>query len=507
MKKSEIMRIVSEAAKKYDELFNAQNTFIVYGALNSPLSFETKAIPENFLHLTGLKVNIPHILRDVANKNQKPYEVFYEKALHGKLVEDDFDIKNNSTEEKLSVLVNALDITSDNRKVGRLNNPHTKLDADILIGNGAACLGFVKVGENYIPKTVLKSSINKETCGKFTSVRAILNKGIAEKEYNKIVFADKIDLDKLLKKINNDVQIAPKLIAQVSLSVDKASIIVNDTLNELKKLRQERIKGKSKVQKTKAQKAYQAKLKTFEDKDKYSTEILSEIVDELRKRAETAKDAASQIMRDDIKCIDKIIKQRIELERSSSNLDEIKSPTSVLSTASSTLADDSDSGSNNTQKISLEPPRKQLFNVAQPVFSGQAAGAIALPFPSNLPPLFDISKIIIALQALNEKITNAIHTFTDSFSLSHAPKQSTQEQPPQARTAHERKINTELPFPKEKPLEERTEPITAKPEKRDVKSAEKQSSWIGSLLNSAKSEADEHNKNHEPKAHDKDKSL
>ena len=197
---------------------------------------------------------------------------------------------------------------------------------------------------------------------------------------------------------------------------------------------------------------------------------------------------------------------RKELEKMQ-EVGEIKRPISALSSVPPTLTDNPGSGTNNTQKFSIQPLRRQLFDVAQPVFSGQAASDIALPFPSNQPPLFDISKIIIALQALNEKITNAIHTFTDSFSLSHAPKQSTQEQPPQARTAHERKVNSELPFPKQKHADERTEPVKAKPEKYDVKPAEKQSSWIGSLLNSAKSEADEHNKNHEPKAHDKDKSL
>lgn len=200
---------------------------------------------------------------------------------------------------------------------------------------------------------------------------------------------------------------------------------------------------------------------------------------------------------------------RKELEKMQ-EVGEIKRPISALSSVPPTLTDNPGSGTNNTQKFSIQPLRRQLFDVAQPVFSGQAASDIALPFPSNQPPLFDISKIIIALQALNEKITNAIHTFTDSFSLSHAPKQSTQEQPPQARTAHERKVNSELPFPKQKPADERTEPVTAKQEKArkpEVKPSEKQSSWIGNLISSARSESDAHNKNHEPKAHDKDKSL
>lgn len=200
---------------------------------------------------------------------------------------------------------------------------------------------------------------------------------------------------------------------------------------------------------------------------------------------------------------------RKELEKMQ-EVGEIKRPISALSSVPPTLTDNPGSGTNNTQKFSIQPLRRQLFDVAQPVFSGQAASDIALPFPSNLPPLFDISKIITALQTLNEKITNAIHSFTDSFSLSHSPKQSAQEQPPQARTAHERKINSELPFLKQKSADERTEPVTAKQEKArkpEVKPSEKQSSWIGNLISSARSESDAHNKNHEPKAHDKDKSL
>lgn len=187
---------------------------------------------------------------------------------------------------------------------------------------------------------------------------------------------------------------------------------------------------------------------------------------------------------------------------------EIKRPTSALSSASSALANNFNNNSNNTQNFAIEPPRRQQYNITPPVLVGQAAGAIAtaLPLPTNPPPLFDMDKIINALENLNEKIVDTIHNFADTFKRSR-------EQPPQDRTARGRKINLSLPFPKEKPSQERTEPVTAKSEKaqkldfKPAEHAEKKLSWIVKEISSAKREANENNKNHEPKHHDKDQSL
>lgn len=510
MEKADIIRIVSKAAKVYDTNFKTKRTLVIDGALNSPSYMEIKASPENFLHLTGLKVNKSHILRNITNKNQNPFEVFYEKALHNRLVADDFDIKDESTEEKLSVLVNALDITSDLRKIGSLNKLHRDLKTDILIGNGGACLGFIKADEKcYIPNTVLKSSINEETCGKFTSVRAILNKGIAEKEYNNIAIADKkIDLSRLLEKLKDDVKISPNLITQVSLLANTEENKVNETLRILKNYRQTIIKAKNKSQKSQARKEHETLLDSFKDHVKFPPETLCKIVNELEKRAETAKEAAKAILKDDIDFINKEIQTIEELEKMSSTQSKIKSPTNALSSATSTLANNFNNNSNNTQNFAIEPPRRQQYNITPPVLVGQAAGAIAtaLPLPTNPPPLFDMDKIINALENLNEKIVDTIHNFADTFKRSR-------EQPLQDRTARGRKINLSLPFPKEKPSQERTEPVTAKFEKaqkldfKPAEHAEKKLSWIAKEISSAKREANENNKNHEPKHHDKDQSL
>lgn len=119
-----------------------------------------------------------------------------------------------------------------------------------------------------------------------------------------------------------------------------------------------------------------------------------------------------------------------------------------------------------------------------------------------------INKAIDGLVRVADKITDFL---SSSSGILHNEGHT---QPSQDRTARGRKINLSLPFSKEKLSQERTEPVTAKSEKAqkiEFKPAEhaekKMMSWIAKEISSAKREASENNKNHEPKHHDKDQSL
>lgn len=137
----------------------------------------------------------------------------------------------------------------------------------------------------------------------------------------------------------------------------------------------------------------------------------------------------------------------------------------------------------------------------------QIQGDVALlRMPANKPSLNEM------IQNVTSQLSEVAQRISDFLS---APLQyNAQKQPLQDHTARGRKINLSLPFPKEKPSQERTEPVTAKsekPQKLDFKPVEhaekKMLSWIAKEISSAKREANENNKNHEPKHHDKDQSL
>lgn len=57
MEKKWAIDIISRAAKIYSQQIDHKNLLIIYGDPSKPNFIETQALPRNFLHLTGVKLN------------------------------------------------------------------------------------------------------------------------------------------------------------------------------------------------------------------------------------------------------------------------------------------------------------------------------------------------------------------------------------------------------------------------------------------------------------------
>lgn len=200
MKKTDAIRIIYQAAQIYDAQLCNKRLLIIYNAPNAPNFIETVAAPSNFLHLTGVKLN--NILA----------EDFFNAAYSKKLKESDFDFKDATTEQKLNVILQTLRISTNAKIIGDFNNVGLKLQTDKLAGSVYSCLGFIKTSDNsYVPNTVLEGDIRKKVNG-HQRILAIISKHIDEPRYNEIKYvAKKIDIQKLLDKIKDDVPIDEKL--------------------------------------------------------------------------------------------------------------------------------------------------------------------------------------------------------------------------------------------------------------------------------------------------------
>ena len=135
-------------------------------------------------------------------------ERFYQKAISGKLNENDFDFnKDGTTVLKLNVLLQTLKIASNVKMIGDYNGMRPYLQTDKLAGGVNSCIGFLKgTNDCYIPNTILATDIKKEVTS-YARVLAVLSKKISEKEYNKIeMVAKKIDINLLLSKVKNNIK-------------------------------------------------------------------------------------------------------------------------------------------------------------------------------------------------------------------------------------------------------------------------------------------------------------
>ena len=209
MYKRTAIEIISQAAVIYNKVFNSKNLLIIYGNPCAPKHIETESYPQNFLHLTGIVLN-PNIPDNTADR-------FLDKALNRKLSENEFRFKNDNTIPKLEILAQTLDISTSAKMIGDFSGNRVNLKTDKLAGGTSSFLGFIKVGENYVPNTVIKGDIRKDAL--FTErVLGVLSKRITEPQYNERIYvAKKIDAERLFKAVSKDVPVAEELIEKESL--------------------------------------------------------------------------------------------------------------------------------------------------------------------------------------------------------------------------------------------------------------------------------------------------
>ena len=183
MEKREIIKIIENCAIKYKNNLSNKNLLFVYYDKNIVKYIETKFLPSNFLHLTGIKYE-----RESNNNAIK----FYKDILDKKVSLKNLKIVNEGIIKlKLNILNMILDINYSAKMIGEFNsNFKNLLRTEKIIGTNVYSMGFIKVGDYYIPNTTLKEDIRNIT-NKTNRVIAIFSKEIKEKQYSKLTYINK----------------------------------------------------------------------------------------------------------------------------------------------------------------------------------------------------------------------------------------------------------------------------------------------------------------------------
>ena len=199
MNKKKAISIITRAARLYHENLEDQKVLFVYGIPSeirkqledgsdtiSGFSFyETVFHRSNFLHLTGVKLNKSTVDSSIH---------FYEKCLDGRLSESDFYLSSDgSTDQKLEVIENMMNIKKVAAMIGDFTDFGPKLFSEKIAGNTCACMGFLK--DSYsklnVPNTLLKKDIREVTSKPQQKIFVIMSKSYTAEKYTIVEKCDK----------------------------------------------------------------------------------------------------------------------------------------------------------------------------------------------------------------------------------------------------------------------------------------------------------------------------
>lgn len=225
MDKKTSLAIITQAARIYDSQLNNKNFLLIYGELRKPQHIELMFGAKNFHHLTGIVINKKHLFRDVHDKNSNELEVFYFKALNGKLHENDIGFKTDgTTEQKMRVLLQTLTISKSIKMYGDFVDNRVKLKTEKVAGGTNSFLGFVKSNGFYVPNTVIEGDIRNNVYTPYT-VYGILSKSKDDTYYNQVITMKKnIDVDDLLTKVSNSVKIDKSIFLKMESTLQNSDI-------------------------------------------------------------------------------------------------------------------------------------------------------------------------------------------------------------------------------------------------------------------------------------------
>lgn len=199
MDKRRAIRILTRAAALYHVNLEDQKVIFLYGvpaeikkqlktengSRLSIKSYEAAFHRNNFLHLTGVRLNSS----GVASATH-----FFEKCLNNRLTHDDFIFaEDGSTAQKLDILENMMGIKRNVAMIGDFTDIGPKLFTEKAAGNVCGCIGFAKdrnTGLN-VPNTLLKKDIRDVTASPMQKVYAVLSKNYAVEKYSVLEKVDK----------------------------------------------------------------------------------------------------------------------------------------------------------------------------------------------------------------------------------------------------------------------------------------------------------------------------
>lgn len=200
MTKKEAISIISKCALLYAaNLCNQQLAFVFRDGNNRTGFVEVTFRSSNFMHFTGIET-----------KTCLKANAFYRDALDKRLKESAIQFKNNHTTElKLQILQNIMNIPFSARMIGNYTGTYLDLYTEKVAGTTTACLGLVLHGNEYIPNTILKEDIRNITPKPPGKIFAIFRKPIQQNIYTELTFQScSIDITKkclppdLLEKVD-----------------------------------------------------------------------------------------------------------------------------------------------------------------------------------------------------------------------------------------------------------------------------------------------------------------
>ena len=181
------IKIVTEAARKYEERLNDRHFMVVYqeGTETKTVQFGFRDM--NFLHLTGIETTLKA-------------KQFYRACLDHKLAERDIiNFTKGKTQQKLAVLPHLADVLYNNCMIGHSINNGIYLQADYFVGNTKAVLsvGF-RFGKTVdYPVTLYNGDVRK-MISPVCKVLAIFSKAYNDEKYSECTYLSKRQqIDKL----------------------------------------------------------------------------------------------------------------------------------------------------------------------------------------------------------------------------------------------------------------------------------------------------------------------
>lgn len=200
MTKKDAISIISKCATLYAaNLCDRQLAFVYRDGNNQTGFVEVTFRSNNFMHFTGID----------AKKHIKA-NAFYRDALDKRLKESDIQFKNNHTTElKLQILQNIMNIPFSARMIGDYTGARLNLYTEKVAGGATACLGLILSGYEYIPNTILKEDIRNIIQKPPGKIFAIFRKPIRQDIYTELTFrSGNVNITKkclppdLLKKVD-----------------------------------------------------------------------------------------------------------------------------------------------------------------------------------------------------------------------------------------------------------------------------------------------------------------
>lgn len=164
--KKEAIRKITTCAQKYQNELNGNTLLFVCIDKHHYISYlEVSFKPENFMHLTGVKVIRKNENKDSMGENASiniaPTD-FFNNCLKQRISPDDFEFaRDGTTEMKLDVLPSIINKNLSAKMIGDYASTKPRLYTEKLAGGAKACMGFVAHASDgrFVPNTVLKSVI------------------------------------------------------------------------------------------------------------------------------------------------------------------------------------------------------------------------------------------------------------------------------------------------------------------------------------------------------------